>query len=73
MSTNSPPTDSPPIDLTQVEVPDNLDEVLREAVKRGMTPEEKRAQRVSWIMGMLPKNSTTTRAEIQKRIDAKYR
>lgn len=66
-------TASLPTDITQVEVPDNLDEVLREAAKREMTPEEKRAQRVSWIMGMLPKNSTTTRAEIQKRIDAKYK
>ena len=73
MTTDSPPTDSPPIDLTKVEVPDNLDEVLREAVKREMTPEEKRAQRVSWIMGMRHKDSTATREEVQQRIDAKYR
>ena len=66
-------TESPTIDLAQVKVPDNLDELLREAAKREMSPDEVRAQRVSWIMGMRHRKSTATREEVQRRIDAKYR
>lgn len=66
-------TDSPTIDLAQVEVPDNLDELLREAAKRKMSPDEVRAQRVSWIMGMRHRKSTATREEVRQRINAKYR
>lgn len=39
---------------------------LREAAGKALTNEELRAQRLSFILGNLPKDSTVTRDEIEK-------
>lgn len=49
--------------------PDNLEELLREAAKKKMTPEERREQRVSFAMGMLPMDSPITKDEMRELIN----
>ncbi len=51
------PTGQPSLFLT--------DELLRQAV-RPMTPEEKHAQKVSFVMGMMSSRSTASREQIEK-------
>ena len=46
-----------------------IEELLRSKAKRFLTPEELRAQRVSFVMGMLPRDSTLTRERVQEIVD----
>ena len=50
----------------------SLEERLRAAVKQELTPKEIRAQRISFAMGMLPHNSTTTREYIEELSKKQY-
>ncbi len=44
---------------------DEFMETLRKLAAQPMTPAQRRAQRVSFIMGTLPHDSPTTRAEVE--------
>ena len=58
--------------LFDVEIPDNLEEILRKVAKRKLTKEERRAQRISWVMGMMPRNMKMSREEVTKLITERY-
>ena len=47
------PRDSPP-QPPQPPQPPNIDQVLRDAARRGPSPEERFEQRVSWAYGQYP-------------------
>ena len=59
-------TDVDPAELDRIET------WMREAAKRSMSPKERRAQQVSWIIGMMPSGSTMTREEIEEMLNEKY-
>jgi len=46
-----------------------LDQIAEKARAHKVTPEERRAQRVSLIMGLRSKNSTLTREEVASFLD----
>ena len=46
-----------------------LDQITAKALSHRVTPEERRAQRVSLIMGLRSKNSTLTREEVASFLD----
>ncbi len=46
-----------------------LDQIAEKARSHKVTPEERRAQRVSLIMGLRSKNSTLTREEVASFLD----
>ena len=48
-------------------------ERLKQAAGRPMTKNELLAQRISWVYGNLPSNSTITREEVANRIRARER
>ena len=48
-----------------------LEEQLREAAKRGLTPRERRSQEIGWILGGMPPGSIT-REELEEEFDRKY-
>ena len=53
-------------------VPDNLEEILRASVYRSsedMPKEMRRAQRISFMMGMLPRGVKMTREEVEEYVD----
>ena len=52
-----------------IEGMDNLNELIQEAAKHPMTPDERRANRISLAMGMLPSNSTITREDMEEIYD----
>ena len=58
--------------IGDIEVPDNLEEILRKVAKRKLTKEERRAQRISWVMGMMPRNMKMSREEVTKLITERY-
>lgn len=45
-----------------------LEKLLKKARSHKMTPEERFEQRVSWVYGQLPKESTVTKEEVRKRL-----
>lgn len=47
-----------------------LDQIVEKARKHRVTPEERRAQRISLIMGLRSKNSTLTREEVASFLDS---
>lgn len=49
---------------------DDLDAQLRAAVKDSLTPEEFKAQRLSFVVGMVGRKSGMTRSAIEEFIDA---
>ena len=49
-----------------------LDELLQKSVQESLSREEKREQRISYAMGMLPHDSKTTRKEIEELADQIY-
>ena len=49
-----------------------IEELLRSKAKRSLSAEELRAQRVSFVMGMLPDSSTLTREQVQEIVDSYY-
>jgi hypothetical protein len=55
--------------VEHLQVPDDMEEVLREAAKHPLTRDEIREQRISFVMGMMPEGSTLTREEIKELID----
>ena len=44
----------------------DFDEYLRKHATLSLTPDEIKAQRLSFVMGMLPRNFTLTRDEVAK-------
>jgi hypothetical protein len=65
------------MDVTSTSIsPDDVDEIV-ELARRSvegppMTPDEIREQRLSFVMGMLPSDSTLTREEVRKQLEAFY-
>ena len=56
-------------------VPDNLEEILRASVYRSsedMPKEMRRAQRISFMMGMRPRGAKITREQIEEYVDNHY-
>ena len=51
---------------------EKIEEMLRSRAKKSLTQEEIRAQRLSFVMGMLPHDSTMTRARVQEILDSHY-
>jgi hypothetical protein len=47
----------------------SLDQIAEKARKHVVTPSERRAQRVSLMMGLQSKNSTVTREEVESFLD----
>lgn len=55
--------------IDDLEIPDNLNELLKEAAKRKMTREERREQAISWIIGMMPHGIQISREDAERAID----
>ena len=51
---------------------DDFDKFLRGAANKPMTKEEKREQRISFVMGTLSFDSTTTREYVAEVVDSIY-
>lgn len=49
-----------------------MDEYLRSVAKPYLSVEEIRAQRISFVMGMLPEKSTTTREQVEEILRRSY-
>ena len=49
--------------------PDNLEELLKEAAKRKMSRAEKREQKISWVIGMMPYGVNLSREEAERIVD----
>ena len=49
-----------------------IEELLRQRAKRPLTPQEKQAQRLSFVMGMLPHDTTMTRQQVQDILESEY-
>ncbi len=49
-----------------------IEELLRKCDKRPLTPQEIQAQRLSFVMGMLPYDTTMTRLQVQDILDREY-
>ena len=49
-----------------------LNKKLRESVKQKLTPEEIKAQRLSWVMAMMPRELKMTREEAKEILDEIY-
>lgn len=58
--------------VTALPVPDNLEELLRQAAKKDLTLDELRAQRISFAVGMMPDDSTMTRRDIEELLKKRY-
>ncbi len=58
--------------ITTMQVPDNLDELMRRAAKRDLTLAELREQRISFVIGMMPSDSTMTRRDIEELLKKQY-
>lgn len=43
-----------------------LEKLVAEALERGMTEEEYRQQKISWVYGNLPYDSDVTREDVEK-------
>ena len=49
--------------IDDLEIPENLEELMKESAKRKMTREEKREQKISWVIGMSTHKITREEAE----------
>ncbi len=49
--------------IDDLEVPDNFDELVKKAVRRKLTREERREQKISWVIGMSTHEMTREEAE----------
>ena len=56
--------------VDDIQVPDDIEEKLREAAKHRLTRDELRAQRISFAMGMMSHKSKMTREEVEKLLDS---
>ena len=55
--------------IDDLEIPDNLNELLRKAAKRKMSRAEKREQKISWVIGMMPYGVNLSREEAERIVD----
>lgn len=53
--------------IDDLEIPDNLEELMRKAAKRKLPREERREQAISWIIGM--STHKVTREEAARIVD----
>ena len=51
---------------------EQVNEWMRRSVKRTLTPQERRAQMVSWIIGMTPSRVSITREEVEEMLNEEY-
>ena len=51
---------------------DEFEQRLREVAKQELSPEEIREQKISFVFGMLPHDTTMTREQVAKIIDQGY-
>ena len=61
--------------LDDPSVPDDFEEIVRKSVYpslKEMPREERRAQRISYIMGMLPRGVKMTREQVEDFVDSQY-
>ena len=58
--------------MNQVAENDELITRMKEAAQRVMTPEEKRAQRISYILSVVGRDDETTKKEVENYIDQRY-
>ena len=58
--------------IGDMEVPDSIDDLLREVARETLTLDEIRAQRISFAVGMMPYESTMTRKDIEGIIESRY-
>lgn len=58
--------------MNQVAENDELITRLKKAAQRPMTPEEKRAQRISYILSVVGRDDESTKEEIENYIDERY-
>ncbi|MDE2786601.1 MAG: hypothetical protein OXL37_08060 [Chloroflexota bacterium] len=49
-----------------------LEEIMVKSARESLTIEEIREQRLSFVMGMLSRNSTMTREEVRKLLESHY-
>lgn len=55
--------------IDDLPVMENFDEEVRKAVKRKMSREEKREQKISWVIGMMPYGVNLSREEAERVVD----
>lgn len=58
--------------MNQVAENDELIARMKEAARRTMTPEEKRAQRISYILSVVGRDDDSTKKEVEDYIDERY-
>ncbi len=58
--------------MNQVAENDELIKRMKEAAQRPMTPEEKRAQRISYILSVVGRDDESTKKEVEDYIDERY-
>ena len=58
--------------MNKVAENDELIARMKEAARRSMTPEEKRAQRISYILSVVGRDDDSTKKEIEDYIDERY-
>ena len=58
--------------MNQVAENDELITRMKEAAQRVMTPEEKRAQRISYILSVVGRDDESTKKEVENYIDQRY-
>ena len=51
---------------------EELEKLLAKHAGKPLTKKEIRAQRVSWVMGMLPHDSTMTREQVEELLSQRY-
>ncbi len=77
MATESKPTHNVDLaDLIAASKNDNgskeLEELMVKSARESLSIEEIREQRLSFVMGMLSRNSTMTREEVRKLLESQY-
>ena len=50
----------------------DIEELMREKAKHTMTTDELREQRVSWVMGMLPREGSMSTEQVEEFIRGRY-
>ena len=58
--------------MNQVAENDELIARMKKAARRSMTPEEKRAQRISYILSVVGRDDDSTKKEVEDYIDERY-
>ncbi len=58
--------------MNQVAENDELIARMKKAAQRSMTPEEKRAQRISYILSVVGRDDDSTKKEVEDYIDERY-